>query len=131
VKHIKLAQKAERKTYMMTRIYAEFEAPELAELALKRVRDSVPGIFSTNMMYNKAADRALKLRGGNIYTIIPTAVTTHNYLTAVMESPASEDVIEEPYRSRKTKIYVICDPDSIQNVKSILSAMGGLEIRQI
>lgn len=116
---------------MMTRIYAEFEAPELAELALKRVRDSVPGIFSTNMMYNKAADRALKLRGGNIYTIIPTAVTTHNYLTAVMESPASEDVIEEPYRSRKTKIYVICNPDSIQNVKSILSAMGGLEIRQI
>ncbi|MBQ8296182.1 MAG: hypothetical protein IJX77_00185 [Ruminococcus sp.] len=112
----------------MTRISAEFETPDLAEIALKRIRDTVQGVYSTNIMYNKTSERAVRLRSGSIYTIIPTAVTTHTYLTAVMESPASEDVIKEPYRSRKTYLYVICEPESVQNVKAILSAMGGLRI---
>lgn len=112
----------------MIRISAEFETPELAELALKRVKDTVSGVFSTNMMYNKISDKAMKLRGGSIYTIIPTAVTTHTYLTSVMESPASEDVIDEPNRSRKTSVYVICSQDSAKIVRAILSAMGGLKV---
>ena len=63
-----------------------------------------------------------------VYTIIPTAVTTHNYMTVNMVSPASEDVIPEPIRSRKTIAYVICDSTSVNNVKSIFNSMGGLKI---
>lgn len=112
----------------MTRISAEFETPDMAEIALKRIKDTVPGVYSTNMIYNKTSDKAMKLRNGSLYTIIPTAVTTHNYLTAVIESPASEDVINEPLRSRKTSIYVICEPESVNNISSLLNAMGGLKI---
>lgn len=112
----------------MTRISAEFETPDMAEIALKKIKDTVPGIYSTNMIYNKISDRAMELRNGSVYTIIPTAVTTHTYLTAVIESPASEDVIVEPLRSRKTIIYVICEPESVNNVSSILNALGGLKI---
>lgn len=114
---------------MITRIYAEFETPELAELALQRVREKVGSVFSSGLMYDRISDKALKLRNGSIYTIIPTAVTTHNYITAVMESPASDDVIIEPSRSRKTNIYVICSSDSEQEVKAVFSSMGGLSIR--
>lgn len=113
---------------MMTRISAEFETPDLAELALKRIKDTVPNVFSTNIMYNKMSDKAMRLCGGNVYTIIPTAVTTHNYMTVNMVSPASEDVIPEPIRSRKTIAYVICDSTSVNNVKSIFNSMGGLKI---
>lgn len=112
----------------MTRISAEFETPDLAELALKRIKDTVPNVFSTNIIYNKMSDKSVRLRGGNIYTIIPTAVTTQNYLTVNMVSPASEDVIPEPMRSRKTIAYVICDSSSVNNVKSVFNSMGGLKI---
>lgn len=113
---------------MMTRISAEFETPDLAELALKRIRETVPNVFSTNIMYNKMSEKAVKLRGGNIYTIIPTAVTTHNYMTFNMVSPASEDVIPENLRNRRTIAYVICENTSLPNVKSVFNSMGGLKI---
>jgi hypothetical protein len=114
---------------MITRISAEFETPDLAELVLKRIKESVDGVYSTNIIYNKISDRAVKLRNGTIYTIIPTAVTTHNYFTAVMESPASEDVISEPYRNRKAVIYIMCRNESSANICSMLNAMGGMKIK--
>lgn len=113
---------------MITRIYAEFETPELAELALQRVREKVGNVFSSGLMYDRRSDRAVKLRNGTIYTVIPTAVTTHNYITAVMESPASEDVMTEPSRSRKTKIYVICESSAEGQIRAVFSTMGGLGI---
>jgi len=115
---------------MAARISAEFETPDLAEFALKRVKSSLEGIHSTNLIYNRSSERAMKLQNGSIYTIIPTAVTSYNYLTAVMESPAAIDVIKEPYRSQKTIINVICEEESVNNVKSILGAMGGLKVTQ-
>ena len=113
---------------MITRIYAEFETPELAELALQRIRSRLGNVFSSGLMYNRISDKAVKLRSGNIYTIIPTAVTAHNYITAVMESPASEDVIKEPLRSRTTRIYVICEKSDENAVKAVFSSLGGLSI---
>lgn len=113
---------------MFTRISAEFESPEIAELAIKRIKESVKGIHSANIIYNKISDKALKLKNGTLYTVIPTAVTTRTYFTAVLESPASEDVIAEPLRSRKTTAYIICDAESIDNAKAIFNAMGGLKI---
>jgi len=113
---------------MINRIYAEFETPELAELALMRVREKVGNVFSSGLMYDKRSDRAVKLRNGTIYTVIPTAVTTHNYITVTMESPASEDVIAEPARSRKTKLYVICDASAEAQIRAVFSSLGGLDI---
>ncbi len=112
----------------MIKISAEFESPELAELAIKRVKESVKGFHTSSITYNKISDKAMKLRNGNIYTIIPTAVTSQIYLTAVMESPASEDVIEEPYRSRKTNASLYCDDESVDNVRAVLNAMGAMKI---
>lgn len=113
---------------MMTRVSAEFETPDMAEIALRRVKETISGIYSTNIIYNKASEKAAKLRNGNIYTIIPTAVTTHTYFTAVMQSPSSEDVISEPYRNRKAVVYAICESESVNNVRAIFNAMGGLKI---
>ena len=114
---------------MITKISAEFENPDIAEMAMQRIRERVPSVYSTNMTYNRTSDRAQKLRGGSIYTVIPTAVTTHNYLTAVMESPACENVIPEPSRSRRTNVCIVCDDSSLDKVSALLNAMGGLHIR--
>ena len=114
--------------FMVTRVSAEFEEPELAEIAMKRIRENIKGVYSTSMIYNRTSDKAEKLKHGTLYTIIPTAVTTHNYMTAVMESPASRDVIPEPQRSRKTSVYVVCESASVPNVSAVLNSMGALNI---
>ena len=114
---------------MISRVSAEFESPELAELALNKVRERVSEIYSSGLMYNRISDRALSLRNGSIYTVIPTAVTTHNYITAVIESPSTEDVIPEPSRRRNTKLYVICSSDKASEVSGIFTALGGLGVK--
>lgn len=113
---------------MVTRITAEFEAPEFAESALKKIRENVRGVYSTNFMYNRRSNEAERLRGATVYTILPTAVTAENYLTGKIESPASEDVIPEPARSRKTTVFIVCDGSGINQIHSILTGMGGSNI---
>ena len=46
---------------MISRVTAEFETPELAEYALKRVRESVDYVYSAKMMYNRIAEHSAKL----------------------------------------------------------------------
>ncbi len=116
---------------MVTRITAEFENPETAEMALKKIRENVNGVYSTNFVYNRASDKAEKLRSGSIYTVLPTvtgSVNYTNYLTMVMESPASEDIIPEPSRSRKTNVFIVCDGNGTEQISSILNSSGGNNI---
>lgn len=115
---------------MISRVTAEFETPELAEYALSRVRESVEYVYSAKMMYNRFSERASKLGRSTAFSIIPTYYNTHtNFLTAVMESPASKDIIPEPARSRKTTACIVCGSAAVDNVISVLNALGGLNIR--
>lgn len=115
---------------MISRVTAEFESPELAEMALKRIKESIDYVYSANIMYNKISDKAERLKHGTNYTVIPTFNSNHtNFLTAVLESPASENAIPEPARNRKTSACIICGSAAIDNVTSLLNAMGGLNIR--
>lgn len=114
---------------MVTRITAEFESPESAELALKRIRENnIRGVYSTSYVYNRKSDKAERIRGKDIYTIMPTAVVSQNYLTAVMDSPASVDSIPEPERSRKTTVFIVCDGSGTGEISSVLSNAGAVNI---
>lgn len=114
---------------MVSRISAEFETSEIAELALKRARENVGEIYSSGIVYDKMSDKAMKLRNGTIYTVIPTAVTAHNYVTAVIESDADESVFPEPLRRRRAQIYVICSSESVKGIRSVFNSLGGLNIK--
>ncbi len=114
---------------MISRVSAEFETSELAELALKRARENPGGIYSSGVVYDRRSDKAVRLRNGTIYTVIPTAVTAHNYITAVMESPAAESVIPEPSRRRRAQVYVICDQEASAGIRAVFNSLGGLNIK--
>lgn len=115
---------------MISRISAEFEGPELAEAAIRRVKQSVNGVYSAKIIYDKNLNNTLKLSHGTICTLIPTYTNNFtNFLTAVTEYPSSEDVVPEISRRTSSKIYIICENDSTKNISAILNAMGGLKIR--
>lgn len=115
---------------MISRVTAEFESTELAQLAIKRLKENVDYVYSAKMIYNKISDRALKLSRGTSISVIPTYCNTHtNFLTAVIESPASRDVIPEPARNRKASACIICGSAAVDNVISFLNSMGALNIR--
>ncbi|MDE6666103.1 MAG: hypothetical protein K2K14_07985, partial [Ruminococcus sp.] len=86
-------------------------------------------IRSANMVYNKTSDEAVRLRNGTMWTLLPTAVTSYNYYTASIEHPTTEEMIPEHERRRNTTVYIMCDEENIDNVKSILNALGGLNIK--
>lgn len=116
---------------MISRVSAEFEAPELAEAAIRRVKQSVNGVYSAKIMYDKNLNNTMKLSHGTICTLLPTYTNNYtNFLTAVTEYPSSEDVIPEVSRRTNTQIYIICDNESSRNISAILNAMGGLKIRR-
>ena len=115
---------------MISRVTAEFETPELAEYAMRRVRESVDYVYSAKMMYSRIAERSSRLGRSSAFTVIPTYCNTHtNFLTAVLESPTSKDIIPEPARNRKTTACIVCGSAAVDNVISVLNAMGGLNIR--
>lgn len=121
--------KNERIKIMLSRVTAEFESPELAELAVKRIKESVDYVYSGNIMYDRRSDMAEKLRGGTHYSVLPTAFNTYtNFLTAVLESPTTEDIIPEPQRNRQTTAYIVCGSGAVDNVVSLMNAMGGLNV---
>lgn len=113
---------------MLTRVMVEFENIDMAEIAAKRVKESVKSARKTGFIYNKKAEKTAFYDKNRHYTILPLAATTFNYITASIEYEMTEDTVEEPKRNRRTMLYIICEDDDCENVKSILSAMGGLNI---
>lgn len=113
---------------MVTRITAEFETPEFAEAALGRIRGSVRGVYSASFACRRTSDRTEQLSRGTMNTVLPAAAVSQNCLTAVLTSPASRDIIPEPRRSRRTKVYIVCDGSRTREIGSILTAMGGSSI---
>ena len=55
---------------MISRVTAEFETPELAEYALRRVRESVDYVYSAKMMYNRISERSARLGRSSTFTVI-------------------------------------------------------------
>ena len=113
---------------MVTRITAEFESPDLAETALNRIRNNVRGVYSATMRYSHSSEEAKKLRHGSIYTVLPVAPSAQNFLTAVLESPASKDIIPKPLRNRKTNVFIVCDGSGADRIHSVLSSAGAVNI---
>ena len=78
---------------MISRVIAEFETADLAELAVKRVKESVDGVYSGNIIRSRMTVLGEHLGHGTSYSVIPTAFNNRtNFMSAVMMSPVSDDI---------------------------------------
>lgn len=114
---------------MLIRITGEFETADIAEIVSGRIKSSVSGIRRTGIIYNHEANTLNGFKHKKKFTLLPTAITSQNYFTAVMESDISVDMIEEPRRRINAYLYIICESESANNVKSLMSAFGGMQIK--
>lgn len=115
---------------MISRVTADFESPVLADLAMKRVRESVEYVYSAKMMYHRTGENPTGMSRSSTFSLIPAYYNSHsNYLTDVIGSPASEDIIPARRRYRTTTACIVCGSAAVDNVISVLNAMGGSNIR--
>lgn len=115
---------------MISRVTADFESPELADLAMKRVRESVEYVYSAKMMYHRIGDNHIRPSRSSAFSLIPTYYNLHsNYLTDVIGSPASDEIIPHKTEKSPATACIVCGSAAVDNVISVLNAMGGSNIR--
>lgn len=114
---------------MLVRVSGEFETADIAEIVSGKIKSGVNGIKRTGIVYSREATALDGIDRKTRFTLLPTAVTTQNYFTAVMESDISKSMIEEPRFRSNAYIYIICEAESAMNVKSLMSAYGGMKIK--
>lgn len=114
---------------MLIRVSGEFETADIAEIVSGRIKSGVKGIKRTGIVYNREAASWEGFEHKTRFTLLPTAVTTQNYFTAVMESEISKSMMEEPKLRGNAYLYIICEAESADNVRSLMSAFGGMKIK--
>ena len=115
---------------MISRVTADFSTPELAGLAMQRVRESVEYVYSAKVMYNRLPANAALHRRSSPFPLIPAYYNSHNnYLTSVMDSPVSDGMMPSGRNYQKATACIVCGSAAVDNVISVLNAMGGSNIR--
>ena len=114
---------------MLVRVSGEFETADIAEIVSGKIKSGVNGIKRTGIVYSREATALEGIEHKTRYTLLPTAVTRQNYFTAVMESDIPKSSFEEPRFRSNAYVYIICDAEAAMNVKSLMSAYGGMKIK--
>lgn len=112
----------------LCRLRGEYEAVELAELAAGRIRRSVRGVQRT--LVQPLGKAAQSLVGKEHYTLLPANIRMSNYLTAVMVSDFSDDVLPEPMYRRTAELLILCDKKTAGSAEAILHATGAMKVRK-
>lgn len=115
---------------MLSRVTAEFDSSELANIAMKRVKESVEYVYSAKFMYDRLTVNTARKNYNSAFSLIPTYYSSHNNeLTDVSGPPASDEAIPVHRKRHVTTACIVCGSAAVDNVISVLSAMGGSNIR--
>ena len=111
----------------LSRVYAEYDSVEMAELAAGRIRRNVRGIRRMTI-YRLSRNR--QPVGGRIrFTMLPANLRMTNYATDVMYSEISTRAIPEPYFRQETELMILCEERAVKRIVSLLHATGAMRVR--
>lgn len=110
---------------MISRVIAEFSSPELAETAVSRIKESVDYVYSGNIMYSRSSVKRHFLSRGTNY-----AVLSNSYRNSAA-SELNEEQIQFGVKRKNTTACIICGSGAVENVVSVINAMGGTNIRSV
>lgn len=121
---------------MYARITGEFESVEFAEFAAKHIRDSVNSPLKISIIHNRnkiqgklKGDEQENITNGKIFYLLPTAVTSYNYITFAEIRDIDKNQISEPLLNKSVTLSVQTDFSKADKVAGILSSYGGYNIK--
>jgi hypothetical protein len=107
---------------MLKNIKAEFSEFDLAETTSRKIRKNLNGIRKIKI---SSDCKAVDLNENDYsFRLIPTAVTTQNYITIPVISPLNE----KQSISHRTHLSIICTEEVSPRVHQLLTSAGGLNI---
>lgn len=118
---------------MFSRISCEFERIEFAETAAKRIRETVNGPKKIRIKHNRNKYKAMyngKLPSthGDKYVLLPTAVTSYNYITGQITRPLDRSMLKEPVLTEAVTLEAVFQSSEANTVSQILVSSGGYSV---
>lgn len=106
---------------MISRVIAEFESQQAAQYAVTRAKESIGYVYSGSIMSSpKSGHSSHDRRTG--------ALNTHSDFLSSVYSGIPMEFDDIPER-RKVSACIICGSGAVENVISLLHAMGAENIR--
>lgn len=111
---------------MRRTIKAEFETLDFAEKAAIELNKRIPSIKGIHvyplnpesvMINNESHEKH--------FTLLPTAIASMNYITALVETDYNFEDIEEDKKRQTSFVEFACDNISVHDAEQILLQMGG------
>jgi len=122
---------------MFSKISGEFDSVEFAESAAKHIRESISSPVKITIIQNhKQLRSGLKnnehqgATHGSIFYLLPTAVTSYNYITARVTRPVNASLISEPLLDKTVIVHVQVKNDKAEAVAGILGSYGGYNVKK-
>ncbi len=104
----------------MSKVYAEFESLDLADLACSRIKNTVPGIQRISIT-DKRLPQSFDMSS---YTYVGQGINrVQPYVTVI------SDEHNTAYGS--ARVDIICDPLAVPSIKRQLISKGGLKVQEL
>lgn len=110
---------------MRRKITAEFETFDAAEMAAYEIRRKFPDARILSVRPKHPESMRLTRWHGKRFTLLPTAVTTMNYITAVVETDYNYEELNEIQKRQTSSAVILCRENEIAPAESLLISKGG------
>lgn len=110
---------------MKRRITAEFDTFDAAEMAAAEIKRRYPDARILSVHPEHPESIRLTRWHGKRFTLLPTAVTTMNYITAVSETDYNYDELNEVEKRQTSHAVLICSEKDAEPAERLLIGKGG------
>lgn len=110
---------------MRHKIEAEFDTFDAAEAAAFSIKRKLKGTDIVFVRPKQPESIRLSRPAGKRFTLLPTAVTSMNYITALVETDYNYEDLSEVQKRQTSSIRLICDEHSAHAAEKIIIQRGG------
>lgn len=121
---------------MFSKITGEFDSVEFAEYAAKHLRETINSPVKISILQNCRRLRGILKNNehsnathGNVFYLLPTAISSYNYITDTVTRKVNNSLISEPLLNRTVTMTVHAKSEKAEAVAGILGSYGGYNIK--
>lgn len=113
---------------MISRVTADFYSEELAHLAMQRLRESVDYVYSAKVLCGRISGRSSL--HNSVFLQTPSFFSSYTApFSDTVNGTVSAETSLHSLPKQKATACIVCGSAAVDNVISVLNAMGGSNIR--